>query len=137
MWSIETTSQWEKDLKFYEKKHPRELGAVLRNLERYLQLINAARNAKCVQAGFLHHEPAGVVALDQKGGGAGLQETRLYTFAQEDQRILWIITLGNKHTQPDDIRISKDFVTSLLSEPPSQPHPAPHHEHRNEQDRPG
>ena len=124
MWTIETTSQWERDLKHYEKKHPRELAAVLSNLNRYHDLLNVAKNARTLQAGFLHPEPLGIIALDQKGGGVGLQETRFYTFAQEERQTLWIITLGNKNSQPSDIRIAKEFVAFLLSEattPPGSP----------------
>ena len=121
MWTIETSTQWERDFKHYEKKHPRELAAVLRNLERYHELLNAAKNARAVQAGFLHPEPLGIVAVDQKGGGSGLQETRLYTFAQDDRQILWIITLGNKQSQAGDIRLAKEFVTHLPPDSPTTP----------------
>lgn len=118
MWTIETSTKWERDFKHYEKKHPRELAAVLR----YHELLNAAKNPLAVQAGFLHPEPLGVVAIDQKGGGSGLQETRLYTFAQDDRQILWIITLGNKQSQPGDIRRAKEFVTHLPPDSPTTTH---------------
>lgn len=116
MWSLAYSTQWPRDLKHYEKKRPRELAAVLRNLKRYLDLLNVSPNAKAAQAGFLHHEPVGVVALDQKGGGTGLQETRLYTFADDKTQTLWLITVGNKDDQPDDIQFSRKFVTSLTAE---------------------
>ena len=72
MWELEPTTAWQKDQKYYAKKHPKELAAILNNLRRYLVLLAASKNSKAVQAGFLHHEPAGVVAVDQKGGGANL-----------------------------------------------------------------
>lgn len=83
MWETEPTTQWPKDVKHYEKKHPNELAAVLRNLKRFLALLEIAPNCKAVQAGFLHNEPKGIVAVDQKGGGGNLQETRLYTYPHE------------------------------------------------------
>jgi hypothetical protein len=58
----------------------------------------------------------GVVAVDQKGGGPNLQETRLYTFADEVRNVLYLITIGNKSEQPSDIEFSKDFVKSIQSE---------------------
>jgi hypothetical protein len=122
MWQIEPTSQWDRDRKYYEKKRPGEFAAVLRNLERYLALLNQAPNAKAVQAGYLHHEPAGVVAIDQKGGGASLQETRLYTFAKEPEQVIYLITIGNKDDQPSDIAFARDFVhENFPQKPPTEP----------------
>jgi hypothetical protein len=114
MWEVDVSEQWSKDRKWYEKKRPKELAAVLNNLDRYRAQLNIARNSKAVQAGYLHHEPQGVVAIDQKGGGGNLQETRLYTFADDQNRVLYIITIGNKSDQDSDIEFSKKFVDLLL-----------------------
>jgi hypothetical protein len=110
MWQVELTTQWQKDARHYEKKHPAELAAVLRNLKRYVGLLEGARNSRAVQAGFLHGEGKGVVAVDQKGGGGSLQETRLYTYADEAKKVLYLITLGNKNEQPTDVELSNNFV---------------------------
>ena len=113
MWQIEPSTQWPKDLKWYEKKRPREIAAVLHNLQRYLDQINVAPNARAVQAGFLHNEPGGVVAVDQKASGPGLQETRLYTFADSETKTLHLITVGDKNSQSTDIKFCSGFVKSL------------------------
>ena len=110
MWQLESTTQWQKDVRYYEKKHPAELAAVLRNLKRYLGLLEGARNSRAVQAGFLHSEGKGIIAVDQKGGGGNLQETRLYTYADEAKKVLYLITVGNKNEQPADVELSKNFV---------------------------
>lgn len=68
-WQLEPTDQFTIDKAWYLKKHPRELEAVLNNLIRYVSQLKQSKNAFCVQAGYLHPEPRGVVALDQKGGG--------------------------------------------------------------------
>jgi len=114
MWEIEPTTTWEKDEKHYGKKHPNELAAILNNVRRYVRLIAAVKNSKAIQAGFLHHEPMGIVAVDQKAGGPNLQETRGYTYADDDKKILYLITTGNKSTQSSDIELSKQFVESLV-----------------------
>lgn len=57
-----------------------------------------------------------MVAVDQKGGGGNLQETRLYTFADDETQTLWLITLGNKDEQSNDIQFSRKFVESLAKE---------------------
>ncbi len=115
MWRIEPTSEWEKDQKWYAKKRPNELAAVLRNLDRFLGLLNCVPNSKAISAGFLHGEPCGAVAIDQKGGGAHLRETRLYVYADDTKKIVYLITIGDKssHSQGADIALVKGFVDSL------------------------
>ena len=115
MWQIESTPQFDKDRKWYEKKRPAELAAVLHNLKRYVLQLNAAPNPKAFTAGFMHHEPHGVVALDQKGGGANLQETRLYVYPNEERKVLFIITVGNKDEQQSDIQFCSEFVASFAT----------------------
>jgi hypothetical protein len=115
MWNIVPSEQFERDRKFYEKKHKRELVAVLHNLGRYLEQLNQSKSARAVQAGFLHSEQKGVIAIDQKGGGQGLQETRLYTYAEQELKELHLITIGNKNTQSNDVKLASDFVEILLN----------------------
>ncbi|MCE9612368.1 MAG: hypothetical protein K8R23_19385 [Chthoniobacter sp.] len=115
MWQVEPTNRWEKDQKHYVKKHPRELAAVLNNLDRYLSQLATLPNARCAAAGFLHPEQAGVLAVDQRGGGGNLQETRLYTYAHEARQVLYLIAIGNKDSQPSDVLAAKRFVESLLA----------------------
>ena len=122
MWITEPTTQWQKDAKYYERKHPTELAAVLRNLKRYLLLLETAPNPRALQAGFLHPEPKGIIAIDQKGGGGNLQETRLYTYALESKKVIYLITIGNKNEQSGDIELSKHFVESIQAENPERQH---------------
>lgn len=122
MWELEPTTQYECEVKYYQKKRPSELAAVIRNLGRYLAQLNVLKNPRQAMAGYLHHEPAGVVAIDQKGGGGNLEETRLYTFADDAKKIVYLITIGNKSSQPADIIFSRDFVISLQkSKSPTEP----------------
>ena len=120
MWMIEPSTQFEKDQKWYDKKKPDELAAVMRNLERFLALLNQSKNSKSVEAGYLHKEPGGVIAIDQKGFRGNLQETRLYTFSIDETQTVHLITIGNKDTQHSDIEYSKNFAKQLQT-PPSAP----------------
>lgn len=113
---LEPSTQWERDQKWFEKKRPDELAAVLRNLQRYLSLLNASKNSKCVEAGYLHKEPAEVVAVDQRGISANLRETRLYTLADDSTRTLHLITIGDKDSQNSDIEYAREFARNLKQE---------------------
>jgi hypothetical protein len=113
MWQIEPTTGWERDHKHYAKKRPNELAAVMRNLQRYMVMLNASKNSKCAQAGYLHTEQSGVLAIDQRGGGGNLQETRLYTYADDEEKTVYLIAIGDKGSQHSDVEYCKNFVNSL------------------------
>lgn len=113
MWQIEPTTNWEKEQKWYAKKRPNELAAVLRNLDRYLKQLSVSKNSKCVQAGYLHTEQGGVLAVDQKGGGGNLQETRMYIYADDEKQTVYLIAIGDKAAQHNDVEYCKDFVKEL------------------------
>lgn len=112
---MQTTERWEKDKAWYVKKRPAELTAVLRNLERYMEMLEAAPNPLAVSGGFLHPESMGIVALDQKGGGKNLQQTRLYVFAEVKTQILHLLTIGDKAIQPRDIQFCQETIETLRS----------------------
>lgn len=111
-WVISPTARMARDLRRLPRRHPREHAALLRNLQRYLDLLCAAPHARLIQAGFLHPEPHGVVAIDERGGGAGLRAMRLYTFADTRTRVLHLLLLGDKDSQPSDLR----SITILLQQ---------------------
>ena len=85
-------------------------------MKRYVALIEVAKNSRCVQAGFLHNEQAGVVAVDQKGGGPNLAETRLYTYADDDSKVIYLIAIGDKSSQHSDVEYGRIFANSLKSD---------------------
>jgi hypothetical protein len=82
----------------------------MHNLQRYLRQLEAAPNSRAFSAGYLHAEANGVAAIDQKGGGGNLQETRLYTYADDEKRVLYLITIGDKNDQNSDVQFAKEFV---------------------------
>ena len=112
-WTLVPTTQWERAQKWYDKKRPKELCAVLHNLGRYLDLLNSFPNSMSIGAGFIHTEQAGVIAIDQSGGGKNLQETRLYVYADDTTRKVYLVTIGNKQTQRNDVLISKAFAEHI------------------------
>ena len=113
MWTIRPTDEFERRKKRYEKKHPRELAAVLDNLDTYFKVLVSGTKPKQAVFGFVHAEPGDVVAIDQKGGGASLAQTRLYVYPDVTRETLYLITLGDKKSQRDDIAVCKDFAARL------------------------
>ncbi len=80
-WTLETTDKFERVFKRYEKKDPKILEAILVNLDKYLYALEEHGTPQKITAGFIHSEPLGVKAIDQKGGKEKLKETRLYIYS--------------------------------------------------------
>lgn len=116
MWHLRPSKEYEKKASKWPKKHRRELAAVHANLDTFLQSLRAGGKVQQLWFGFLHAEPSGVKAIDQKGGGSGLKQTRLYVYADEATQIIHLITLGGKDSQDNDVRTCTDFVDSLRNE---------------------
>ena len=116
MYTLQPTEEYEKQLNKWPKKHRRELLAMLHNTETVLQALNSGVAPSNLRFGFLHHEPMNIKAVDQKGGGSGLKECRLYLFVQEGAELVRLLTIGDKSTQSEDIANCKHFVGSLENE---------------------
>ena len=111
-WAVEITGRYDRDYKYYSKKHPDELTAVLDNLDTYLMLLHACASPLQATAGFIHNEPDGMKAIDQKGSKSRnkLQQTRLYTYAHHEKNILYLLGIGGKSRQGEDIQRCREFV---------------------------
>lgn len=114
-WVLRPHAGYERDQRWYAKKRPAELAAVLRNLARTMTLLAQAPNARCLQAGFIHPEPHGLLAIDQRGGAGALQATRLYCYAHEVTRVMHLLAIGDKDSQPTDLARLRPLVRLLAS----------------------
>ena len=87
MWKLTPTKSYGIRQKRYQKKHKRQLAAVLNNLDTLLKAFQAGLKPLQVTTafGFVHPEPNGVVSIDQKGGGLNLAQTRLYAYPDEEK----------------------------------------------------
>jgi len=102
-------------VKKWPKKHHRELASMLAHLKTIHEALCLGAAVEHLRFGFVHPEPMGILALDQKGGGSGLKETRLYIFPHTEKKHLYAITIGDKASQSDDITYCKDLVAQVLA----------------------
>jgi len=116
MWTIIRTDAYARREKWYAKKRPRELAAVERNLLRFARALEAGVPPRPPAFGYLHAEPAGVVAVDQTGG-VKLAATRLYTYPDASRRRLYLLTIGDKASQGGDIEDCRRFAAGILADP--------------------
>ena len=97
----------------YQKKHGVETKAVLNNLDTLLKALQAGVKPSLIQAGFIHREPQGVIAIDQKGATGKPRQTRLYIYAVEIESRLHLITIGDKNSQKRDIDDCRKYVNAI------------------------
>ena len=113
-WIIQQHPEFKLDYKWYAKKRPRELAAVFANLKRLENMLNSTPHPRLIVAGFIHPEPLGVWALDQRGSMGNLQATRLYCYAENSRKNLHLLAIGSKDSQSADISRVMEIVKSIL-----------------------
>lgn len=122
-WVLSTINRYETDYKEYDKKHQHELAAINANLASYLSALNSTKSPLQVCGGYIHPEHKGLVAIDQKGGNkkVKLQQTRLYVYPQESTKTLFLLAIGNKISQRDDIKFCHDCIEMLKKGEANEP----------------
>ena len=111
MWKLgEPTDEYRRRHKQFEKKKTAQLLAVLANLDTLMKgLTDGLKLEQVATFGFVHSEPRGVLAVDQKGGGK-LAQTRLYVFPDRETETVHPLILGDKTSQKDDISFCSGHV---------------------------
>jgi hypothetical protein len=115
-WILLKSAFFDNRFKRFEKKHLKEAEAVLNNLDTYFKTLESGVNPVNVNAGFIHHEPEGIKAIDQKGGKGQLMQTRLYIYPDAATMILHVISIGTKVDQKSDIKECQDYIRPLKKE---------------------
>ena len=118
MWVIQKSPFFEARFKRFQKKHPEEAKAVLNNLDSYFKALCVGANPVNIQVGFIHHEPEGIKALDQKGWKGNLMQSRIYIFPETEAKIVHVISIGTKPDQGSDISECKDYIRPLKERKP-------------------
>ncbi len=113
MWHVEPTQDYERQRERFERKHPRELQAVLTNLDRLLESLKLGGKLARVKFGFFRAEPRGVYRISEQGGKS-LKATRLYVYPHEAGEILYVLALGDKKSQKDDIEYCKAWADRFV-----------------------
>jgi len=119
-WKLNFTDKYSRIYKQYEKKYPNELTAVLSNLDFYFEALNKLGNSMLIKAGYIHPELNGIIAIDQKGGKkkVKLKQTRLYIYPDTQNKVLYLLTIGDKNSQKMDIKFCVNTVKQIREENP-------------------
>jgi hypothetical protein len=112
-WKIERSDFFESRFKRFQKKHENEAKSVMVNLQTYLTSLSVSKHSLTVKHGFLHNEPDGIKAVDQRGGEGNLMETRVYVYPEDETQTLHVMSIGTKQDQNSDIQECRDYVASI------------------------
>lgn len=119
LWGIEKCAGFENQYKKFSRKHENEASAALSNLESYFQVLQVTNNVQVAnQQPFVHSEPDGIVAIDQRGASTErsrgkLKATRLYVYAAVIQQTLYLLGIGDKDSQKQDLETCRNKVKRI------------------------
>lgn len=111
---------WQTDIRYasrnkfkkYAGKHAREYDSLFANLERIVDILNGGNKLGSFQVGFFRTEKDGVYRIGQTGV-PGAKESRLYVYPDVQTRLIYIVGIGDKDTQQNDINEAKATVDRI------------------------
>jgi len=115
-WSIENKYAVANKFKKFDCSCPREYASLFNNLDRLVRHLNGGAKIGSFQIGFFRSEGRGVYRVGQSAV-AYAKESRLYVFPHLDSMTIYLLTIGSKDSQAQDIneahaiadRIEKDI----------------------------
>jgi hypothetical protein len=101
-------------LKKYAKKHQREVAACLANLETLCETLNMGLTLQQAETGlgFFSSEGGDLYRIAQSGVPSA-KETRLYVYALVTGGNVYVLSIGGKDTQQNDIRHCRDIIRRI------------------------
>lgn len=116
-WTLQESDIYAGRFKRFLKKNKDVALLILNNLDTYFETLTKGVKPQQIKAGFIHPEPGGVKAIDQKGTRKGIggtpKEGRLYVFPEEQTKTLHLITIGDKNSQQNDLADCRKFMNDL------------------------
>jgi len=100
-WQIDTAHASQGKFKKFASKYRRGIRVVVRESREILALLRGGQKLGAFQVGFFRSEGQGVYRIGQTGVPSA-KESRLYVFPEEEQRVMYVLTIGTKEGQSDD-----------------------------------
>lgn len=122
MWGLAKAEGFENGYKKFARKHKAEAVAVMANLETALAVLHETNKVQAVrELNFTRKEPDGILALDSRGAkrersGTKLKATRLYVYAVEIDSTLYLLRIGDKDSQAQDLKTCRNAVRKIKRE---------------------
>lgn len=119
MWELEPYIGFENQYKKFSKKHEDEASAALNNLQTYISVLERTNSVQVANhQPFVRREPDGMVAIDERGAEIDrkhgkLKATRLYVYAYVENETVYLLGIGDKDSQRQDIATCREKVRQI------------------------
>jgi hypothetical protein len=113
-WKLDKQWAEQSRLSDFNQKHPAEYAACFVNLDRTLSMLVQHKGPTGFHVGFFRSEGQGVFRIGQTGVAHAV-ETRLYVYLLLDHKTIYVLTIGDKTQQKDDIKRCKRLAKRIAS----------------------
>jgi len=111
-WVLDTAHAPRSQFKRFRKNHPAEFTSCFTNLGKIKSLLDAGHSIKGFRVGFFRSEGDELYRVGQSGV-RGAKESRLYLHPGEDGKTIYILGIGTKETQQQDIGSAKKLIKKI------------------------
>ena len=114
MWYIEHGEAIRSGFRKVGKNHPEEYDSCFANLTKILAILRNGKKVGEFKVGFFRTEGNGLYRIGQSGVKDS-KEVRLYVYPDEESEIIYVLAMGTKETQKNDIKEVKKKIKKLKS----------------------
>jgi putative component of toxin-antitoxin plasmid stabilization module len=100
----------------FSKKHEVEYDSLFANLDKIIRLLRSGNKIGGFRVGFFRAESEGVYRIGQTAV-ANAKESRLYVFPDSEANVMYVLTVGDKDSQSEDINEAKQIVKRIKNQP--------------------
>ncbi|MGA2604083.1 MAG: hypothetical protein ABSG14_07630 [Verrucomicrobiia bacterium] len=108
-WEVDDAYASRNKFKKFSERHGREYDSLFANLDKILDILNSGHKVGSFGVGFFRSESDGVFRIGQKHF-PGAKESRLYVYPDPQTLKVYLLGIGTKETQSDDINEAKKTV---------------------------
>jgi len=118
-WTLSFCDDFENRKKDFQIRWRAEMMAIGQNLQTLLTALEeGTRPEQLKLLRFVRSEPMGILAISEKGTQkkGKPKVLRLYVFPEESNERLYVMSIGDKERQSEDIKRCKHFVAQLIQD---------------------
>ncbi len=114
VWQLNSEFAVGRLFKKFAERYPREFESCGANLQRLLNFLNSGFQLSVLaqNLSFFRSEREGLFRIGQSGVKSA-KETRLYVFPHEAGKTVFILDIGTKETQHDDIASARKTIQEI------------------------
>lgn len=120
-WTIKESADYAKAKRGFAKACRPEVNAVIANIATIIRALDAGSKVEQIKKenGFVHGEyPLDIISIDQTGHGkkSKPKALRAYVWASMSEKVLYVMILGDKSEQENDVRTCVATVREIKKE---------------------